>query len=317
MPYPRRRDGGKSIVSRVNIGQACGVAAFLMWGLLPIYWKQLEGVPSLELVAHRVVWSTVILLPVLGWWEGFGRLAAAARRPRLLARQALAAVLVAANWLGFVWAVTHGKMIESSLGYFLTPLASVLLGVAVLGERLRAVQWGAVGLAALGVGWIAAGYHHFPWIALFLAGTFSVYGLVKKTTKLEPLPSLTLETLLLLLPAIVFLAAEHASGRGHLGRGARITDLLLAASGPATAAPLLCFAVAARRIPLTTLGLLQYLGPTLQFLCGWLLYHEPFDRARMVGFAIVWLALAIFAADGLRRRLAPTAAGTTPAGAGD
>jgi chloramphenicol-sensitive protein RarD len=294
-------------VARVNIGQACGVAAFLMWGLLPIYWKQLEGVPSLELVAHRVVWSTVILLPVLGWWEGFGRLAAAARRPRLLARQALAAVLVAANWLGFVWAVTHGKMIESSLGYFLTPLASVLLGVAVLGERLRAVQWGAVGLAALGVGWIAAGYHHFPWIALFLAGTFSVYGLVKKTTKLEPLPSLTLETLLLLLPAVVFLTAEHCSGRGHLGRGARVTDLLLFASGPATAAPLLCFAVAARRIPLTTLGLLQYLGPTLQFLCGWLLYHEPFDRARMVGFAIVWGALAIFAADGLRRRLAPTA----------
>lgn len=304
-------------MARVNIGQACGVAAFLMWGLLPIYWKQLEGVPSLELVAHRVVWSTVILLPVLGWWEGFGRLFGAARRPRLLARQVLAAVLVAANWLGFVWAVTHGKMIESSLGYFLTPLASVLLGVVVLGERLRAVQWGAVALAALGVGWIAAGYHHFPWIALFLAGTFSVYGLVKKTTKLEPLPSLTLETLLLLLPAVVFLAAEHAWGRGHLGRGARVTDLLLGASGPATAAPLLCFAVAARRIPLTTLGLLQYLGPTLQFLCGWLLYHEPFDRARMVGFAIVWVALAIFAADGLRRRRAPARADATPAGTGD
>jgi len=300
-------------VGRVNIGQACGVAAFLIWGLLPIYWKQLQQVPSLELVAHRVVWSSAILVVLVRLLGGWGQLATAFADRRTLARQSAAAVLVAANWLGFVWAVTHGKMIESSLGYYLTPLASVLLGVVVLGERLRIVQWIAVGLAALGVGVIAAGYHHFPWIAVYLAVTFSVYGLVKKTGTLDALPGLALETLVLLPTALLFLGVEHASGRGHFGAGSRITDLLLAASGPATATPLLCFAIAARRIPLTTLGLLQYLGPTLQFLCGWLLYGEAFDRARFVGFAIVWGALTLFAADGLRRRFVERGSTSSPA----
>ena len=285
----------------MHIGHWSGIAAFLMWGLLPVYWKQLETVPSLQLVAHRVVWSTLTLLPLLWWqggWRGFTR---ALARPEIVSRQALAAVLVAANWLGFVWAVTHGRMIESSLGYFLTPLVSVLLGVAVLGERLRAVQWLAVGIAAVGVGWIAAGYHDFPWIALFLAGTFSAYSLVKKTTALDVLPSLTLETVLLLVPAVGTLVCEHAWQRGRFGGGGIATDLLIAAAGPATAAPLFCFSIAARRIPLSTLGLLQYIGPTIQFLLGWTVYHEPFDRTRFVGFVIVWLALLLFASDGLRR----------------
>lgn len=285
----------------MHLGHLCGVAAFLMWGLLPIYWKQLAAVPSLQIVAHRVVWSCLALLPLL-WWRGNWRdLRAAVARPGVVARMAVAAVLVAANWLGFVWGVTHGRMIECSLGYYLTPLASVLLGVTVLRERLRPAQWTAVAIAAVGVAWIAAGYRDFPWIALFLAGTFSAYGLVKKTGSLDALPSLTLETGLLLLPALLFLWAEHGAGRGAFGTHGRATDLLIAAAGPVTAAPLLCFTIAARRMRLSTLGLLQYLGPTLQFIVGTTVYGEPFDGHRLIGFAIVWGALALFAVDSFRQ----------------
>lgn len=284
-----------------RFGLSSAVAAFLMWGLLPVFWKQLDMVPSLELVAHRVVWSSVTLLPLLWALGGSGTFGTAIRTPAIVVRQALAAVLVAANWLGFVWAVTHGHMIESSLGYFLTPLVSVLLGVTLLGERLEPLEWLAVAIACSGVGWIAAGYRHLPWIALFLAATFSAYGLVKKTTPLDTLPSLTLETLILLLPALGFLAHEHSAGQGHFATLGRGTDALLALTGPATALPLLCFTHAAKSIPLSTLGLLQYIGPTLQFLVGWLVYGEPFDRPRFVGFAIVWVALGLFAMQRFRR----------------
>jgi chloramphenicol-sensitive protein RarD len=300
----------------VNIGHVCAVAAFLLWGLLPIYWKQLEGIPSLQLVAHRVVWSSLTLLPLIWWSGGWGQLRLQAARPGVLLRQGLAAVLVAANWLGFVWAVTHGRMIESSLGYFLTPLVSVLLGVALLGERLRPGQWLAVAVAAVGVAWIAAGHQHVPWIALFLAGTFSSYALVKKTTALGALPSLALETFLLLVPALAYLGFAHATGRGRFGHVGPGADLLMALSGVATATPLLCFATAARRIPLATLGLLQYLGPTLQFLLGLGLYREPFDRGRFVGFAIVWGALALYAFASLRRPSAVAAGPGRPADEG-
>ena len=284
----------------MDVGQICGIAAFVMWGLLPMYWKQLDAVPSLQLVAHRVVWSSLTFLPLLSRWGGWRQVGMALGQPGVLLRHLVAAMLVGANWLGFVWGVTHGRMIECSLGYYLTPLASVLLGVTVLRERLRPAQWVAVGIAAIGVGWIAAGYHEFPWIAIFLAATFSAYGLVKKKGALDALPSLALETVLLLLPAIGFLSAEHAAGRGGFGNHGGVTDLLLAAAGPATVAPLLCFTVAVRRIPLSTVGLLQYIGPTLQFLVGTVVYGEPFDRTRMAGFVIVWCALALFAVDSFR-----------------
>jgi len=284
----------------VDIGHLCGIAAFVLWGLLPIYWKQLDAIPSLQLVAHRVVWSSLTFVPLLWWWGGWHQVGEALRRPGVLARHLAAAILVGANWLGFVWGVTHGRMIECSLGYYLTPLASVLLGVTVLRERLRPVQWVAVGIAAVGVTAIAAGYHEFPWISIFLATTFSAYGLVKKKGALDALPSLALETVLLLLPAIGFLMIEHAAGRGGIGSHGAATDLLLAAAGPATVAPLWCFTVAVRRIPLSTVGLLQYIGPTLQFVVGALVYGEPFDRTRLVGFSIVWCALILFAIDSLR-----------------
>lgn len=288
----------------MNIGHTSAIAAFILWGLLPIYWKQLQAVPSLQLVAHRVIWSSMTLTLILLGTGRWRQIRAALARPDVVSRQLLAALLVSANWLGFVWAVTHGRMIESSLGYFLTPLASVLLGVVVLGERLRPLQWIAVAIAATGVGWITAGSHHVPWIALFLASTFSIYALVKKTTPLDASASLTLETLLLLVPAAGYLVVEHCGQRGRFAALGMNTDLLIAASGPATVAPLLCFTVAARKIPLSTLGLLQYLAPTLQFLVGWQLYGEPFDARRFVGFAIVWVALTLFAVDSLLRRRA-------------
>ncbi len=289
----------------MHFGHLCGIAAFLMWGLFPIYWKRLEAVPSLEIVAHRIVWSCVVLVPLLWWSGGWRDLRAAVARPGVVARLGLASVLVAANWLGFVWGVTHGRMIECSLGYYLTPLASVLLGVTVLRERLRPAQWIAVAIAAVGVAWIAAGYREFPWIALFLAATFSAYGLVKKTGSLDAVPSLALETGLLFLPALVYLWAEHVAGRGGFGAHGRATDLLIAAAGPVTAAPLLCFSIAARRMRLSTLGLLQYLGPTIQFVVGTTVYREPFDGHRLIGFAIVWGALALFAADSVRQASRP------------
>jgi chloramphenicol-sensitive protein RarD len=288
----------------VNIGYFHAAAAFILWGVLPIYWKQLATVPATQLVAHRVIWSILVLLPLV-WLTGGARgIRAAFVTPRVLLRQAIAAAFVSANWLGFVWAVTHDRMIESSLGYFLNPLLSVLLGVFVLGERLRPAQWLAITVAAAGVAWLAAQYHHFPWIALYLAGTFCFYGLAKKQTSLGPLASLTVETLLLLVPAAAFLVAEHVAGRGAFGRRGGGDELLIAVSGVITAVPLLCFASAARRIPLSAIGLMQYLGPSIQFLLGLYVYGEPFDTGKLAGFAIVWTALVIYAIDGLGRMAA-------------
>lgn len=285
----------------MNIGYLHAAAAFILWGVLPVYWKQLGALPATQLVAHRVIWSILVLLPLVWLTGGAGRIRAAFSAPGVLLRQAIAAAFVSANWLGFVWAVTHDRMIESSLGYFLNPLLSVLLGVFVLGERLRPAQWLAIAVAATGVAWLAAQYHHFPWIALYLAGTFCLYGLAKKRTTLEPLASLTVETLILLLPAAMFLAAEHLLGRGAFGRHGAGADRLIALSGVVTAVPLLCFASAARRIPLSAIGLMQYLGPSIQFLLGLFVYGEPFDTGKLIGFSIVWTALGIYAIDGLSR----------------
>ncbi len=283
----------------MNTGYVYAAAAFILWGILPVFWKQLDTIPATQLVAHRVVWSTLALLPLL-WMTGHARdLRAVFRSPQRLFRQALAAIFVGGNWLGFVWAVTNGRMIESSLGYFLNPLLSVLLGVFLLGERLRPAQWLAVAIAATGVAWLAGQYHHFPWIALFLAGSFCLYGLAKKKTSLPALSSLTVETLLLLTPAAVFLASEHAGGRGAFGQVGWQMSLMMMASGVITAVPLLCFSAAAQRIPLSAIGLMQYLGPSLQFLLGRFVYEEPFDAGKLVGFVIVWIALAIYAASAL------------------
>jgi chloramphenicol-sensitive protein RarD len=284
----------------MNTGYLYAAAAFILWGILPVFWKQLEGIPATQLVAHRVLWSTLVLLPLV-WLTGHAAdLRAVFASPTRLFRQGLAAIFVGGNWLGFVWAVTNGRMIESSLGYFLNPLLSVLLGVFLLGERLRPVQWLAIAIAATGVAFLAGQYHHFPWIAIFLAGSFCLYGLAKKKTTLPALSSLTVETLILLTPAVVFLMAEHAAGRGVFGHVGWPTSLLMIASGLITAVPLLCFSAAAQRIPLSAIGLMQYIGPSLQFLLGLFVYGEPFDAGKLIGFVIVWIALAIYAASAVQ-----------------
>ena len=293
LPFPPRR-------TALNTGYLYAAAAFILWGVLPIYWKHFDAIDAVQLVAYRVAFSTLVLVPLAWATGGLASIRQAFTTPRLLMRQMLAAAFVSANWLGFVWAVTNGKMIESSLGYFLNPLLNVLVGVLVLGERLRRVQWFAIAVAAVGVAWITAQYHHFPWIALFLATSFCLYGLAKKKTTLGALPSLAGETLLLVGPALAFLVMEHTAGRGALGRLDGWDNLLIASSGVVTTVPLLCFAAAARRIPLSAIGLMQYLGPSLQFLLGLFVYDEPFDAGKLTGFAIVWAALAIYAIDGVR-----------------
>jgi chloramphenicol-sensitive protein RarD len=289
----------------MNRGHFYAIAAYGLWGLLPIYWQQLSHVPATQVVAHRIVWSCAVLIPII-WLSGkSGTVTKAAKQPRVLFRQLIAALLICANWLGFVWAVTHGRMVESSLGYFINPLFSVLLAVVLLGERLRGIQWMAISIAAAGIGWLGWQYGTIPWIAILLASTFCLYGFVKKTTKLDPVTSLSIETWLLFIPAIGFIAWEQYSGRGGFLVHGSATDSMLLMSGIATTIPLLCFAAGAQRISLSTIGLLQYLGPTIQFLLGWLVYHEPFDNKKLIGFVFVWIALAIYATDSViaaRRR---------------
>jgi chloramphenicol-sensitive protein RarD len=282
-------------------GVLCALGAYASWGLLPIYWKSLTGVPAMQLLCHRVIWSCLLLAGVIilrRRWKAFR--AAVGRRE--LAVYALAALLIGVNWLTYVWAVGAGFIVECSLGYYVNPLLSVILGVAFLRERLRPAQWASVALAAAGVAWLALSYGRLPWIALTLATTFAVYGLVKKTAPLGALHGLALETGILFVPALAFLIAAGVFGDGAFGRHGAAADLLLAGTGLVTIAPLFLFAEAARRIPLTSIGVLQYVSPTISFLLGVLVYGEPFDHDRLIGFGVVWTALALFAIEGVLAR---------------
>ena len=282
-----------------------GVCAYALWGFFPLYWKQLQAVSALQLLGHRIGWSFLLLAGVVLWtgqWAGFR----ASLTTKTLRIYFVAALLIAVNWLTYVWAVNAGFIVETSLGYFMNPLLSVLMGVVFLRERLRASQWIPVLLAAVGVIYLTLIYGRLPWIALLLALTFGFYGLVKKIAPLGSLFGLTLETGILFLPALAYLVAAEAAGSAaflHTGSGA---DLLLLGAGLVTTVPLLFFASAARRIPLTVLGILQYIAPSLQFLLGVFVYREAFDRARLIGFSMVWLALVLFAAESYVRQRAPT-----------
>jgi chloramphenicol-sensitive protein RarD len=298
-------------------GVLSGLGAYALWGLFPLYFPLLEPATGLEIVAHRVLWSLVfvgLLLFALRRWSHV-RAAVADRRTLLVL--AGAAVLIAGNWLVFVYGVNSGHVVETSLGYFINPLVSVLLGVVGFSERLRPLQWTAVGIAAVAVAVLTVDYGRPPWIALTLALSFGLYGLMKKLVKVEAAPGLFVETALVAVPAVVVLAVLHGSGSGTFGQVSPAHSLLLASSGAATAIPLLLFAAAARRIPLSTVGLLQYLTPLMQLSIGVFVYDEPMPPARLAGFAIVWLALAVFTADMLRharansRRVDPV---TVPAG---
>jgi chloramphenicol-sensitive protein RarD len=285
-----------------NRGMSSGVLqaalAYAMWGLFPLYFQLVSAVAPLEIVLHRSLWSLAFVLVVLAVLRRWAWLREVARRPRTLATFALSALLLSANWLVYVWAVNNGRVVDSSLGYFITPLVNVLLGYFVLQERPRRAQWCALAIAALGVVWLTFFAGALPWVGLVLAATFGVYGLMRKTAPLGALEGLALETLLLAPLAASLLAWRTAHVGSVLGGGDAALLGLLALAGPLTALPLLLFAAGARRIPMTTLGVLQYIGPTIQFALGVWLFHEPFAGPRLAGFVLIWLALVVYTAEG-------------------
>ena len=279
----------------MNRGILSGIGAYALWGFFPIYWKFLHDVPALQVIGHRIGWSFVLLLAYIvarGQWRAFR---ASAMSWRTIGIYSIAAVLLSFNWLIYVWGVNAGFIVETSLGYFINPLLSVLLGVIFLRERLRPMQWIPVGIAAIGVGYLTFVYGRLPWIALSLAFTFGFYGFVKKLSPLGSLHGLTLETGIVFPVAVIYLVFVGFSGSGAFLHDGPLVDVLLVGAGLVTTIPLLMFASAAKQIPLTIVGLLQYIAPTLQFLIGVFLYKEPFDQAHFIGFAIVWAALIVFA----------------------
>jgi chloramphenicol-sensitive protein RarD len=279
----------------MNVGILYALGAYLSWGLFPLYFRQIAAIPSLQIVAHRTLWSLVLVAGVLlvtGHLKWLRDVSAATWR-----RFAASALLIAVNWLTYVWAVGHGHVIDASLGYFINPLVNVALGFALLHERPRPVQWFAVGLAAFGVLWLSVAGGRLPWVALVLAISFGVYGLMRKTAALGALEGLTLETLMLAPLALAGFA--YWSVDGQLVGQTAVDWAWLIGTGPVTAGALLLFAAGARRIPLTTLGIVQYVSPSLQFLLGVFLFREPMDGTRLVAFGFIWAALAVYSAEGL------------------
>ncbi|MEM5330027.1 EamA family transporter RarD [Paraburkholderia sp. JHI2823] len=288
----------------MNPGILYAFAAFAVWGLFPIYFKTLHQIPALEMLAHRMAWSLVFVIAVLVVRRHWRWLGPTLRDRRLLGRFVASAVLLSANWGIYIWAVNAGHIVEASLGYFINPLINVLFGYVFLRERLRALQWAAVALATAGVAWLTWQNGAPPWISLALAVTFGGYGLLRKTAKLGALEGLALETVLLFPVAIVYLTIVGLAGASHFTHAPRGLQLLLAASGPITAIPLLLFGAAARRIPLSMLGIIQYVTPTLQLLTGVLIYGEPFGAVNAVGYGAIWAALGVYSLEGVRSLVA-------------
>lgn len=281
--------------------------AFVIWGLLPLYLKPLTSVPAIEIISHRICWCLLCVLAWLGWQGRLGEVSTAFRDRAVLGRLVLSSALIAANWGLYVWAVTHDRVLEGSLGYFIGPLVNVLLGVGLLKERLNGRQWTAVALAAAGVAWLTVKAGGLPWVSLVLAFSFGFYGLVRKVVNVRAVPGLAIETMLLAPFALSWLGWLEHSGTAAFGHASLTVTLLLAGSGLVTALPLALFAGGARLIPYSIVGLITYIGPSLQFLSGVFLYDEPFAGARAVGFCIIWAGIAVFVADSFlrSRRAAP------------
>ena len=284
----------------MRTGVLSAALAFLCWGLFPLYFHALNEVAPLQIMVHRVLWSLLFLAVILTarrQWKWLGELRS---QPRVIGSFAISSLLLSGNWLLYIWAVNNGHVIEASLGYFINPLVNVMLGYLVLKERLRPGQWAAIALAAVGVLWLTWQAGHMPWIALMLAASFGGYGLMRKTAKLGALEGLSFETMVLFPFALAYLTWLTLHGENSfLTTTSNTTRWLLVASGPITAIPLLLFASGARKIPLSVLGLLQYIGPTIQLSLGIFLFHEAFTAARLVGFALIWSALALYAGEGL------------------
>lgn len=274
------------------------IAAYTLWGILPFYWKRLDHVPAYEILCHRMLWSLVFTTGLLSLRRRWQWVIHFRQHPRSLLFYLLSAAILATNWFIFIWAVNSGFILDASLGYFINPLVSVLLGVLFLKEHLRTGQILAVVIAAVGVLYLTFGYGKFPWIALSLALTFGCYGLLRKTARLNSVEGLNVETAFMFFPALGFIMY-----RGFIGQSAFVyagwsTSLLLILSGAVTAIPLILFAAGARRIPLNMIGFIQYITPTLNFFIGRFFYHEPLSPARLLGFVFIWIALTIYSFEG-------------------
>ncbi|MFE9554229.1 EamA family transporter RarD [Streptomyces sp. NPDC006703] len=309
----------KESAGQQRAGLLYGIGAYGMWGLVPLFWPLLKPADAIEILAHRMVWSLAVVgiaLLALRRWAWIGELV---RQPRKLALIAVAAAVITVNWGVYIWSVNSGHVVEASLGYFINPLVTIAMGVLILKERLRRAQWVAVAIGAAAVVVLTVGYGRPPWISLTLAFSFATYGLVKKKVNLGGLESLAAETAVQFLPALGYLLWLSSQGRATFANEGAGHSALLAATGVVTAIPLICFGGAAIRVPLSTLGLLQYLAPLFQFLLGIAYFHEEMPPERWAGFSLVWLALTILTWDALRtahrsrRALADAIAAAVPA----
>ena len=282
-------------------GLAAATIAFLIWGLLPLYLKALQSVPVLQVAAHRLVWGCAFAFAWLALRKELGQVRAALRNPTTRWRLCTSAALIGINSITYVWGIAANRVVETALGYFINPLVNVLLGVVILAERLNVAQWTAVAIAAAGVGYLTWSAGHVPWISLTLAFSFGLYGLVRKLVQVDPLAGFGGETLLLLPVGLGYLVWCEWAGVGSAGQSGVGLNLLLALGGPITAIPLVLFAFGARRIPYSTVGLLQYIGPTIQLILAVVVFKEPFRGPRVLGFILIWTALAIYAIDGVWR----------------
>ncbi|WP_420934643.1 EamA family transporter RarD [Alteromonas sp. A081] len=284
--------------SAAQVGVICAIAAYSMWGVAPIYFKQLMVLPAAEILMHRVIWSAVLLIVFIAALRQWPKVITALRDKRVMVILFFAGLLLGANWLLFIWAINNDHLLDASLGYYINPLINVFLGRVFLGERLRNLQRTAVILAVVGVSILVLSYGEIPWIALVLASSFSVYGLLRKQVAVDSLPGLFIETLML-SPLAIGYWVLYGSEYSNLFNNSIDLNLLIFAAGIVTTAPLLCFTAAARRIMYSTLGFFQYIGPTLMFILAVYLYGEPLEEARLTTFAFVWLALAVFSADSI------------------
>jgi chloramphenicol-sensitive protein RarD len=286
--------------ANANRGYVAAAAAFVIWGIFPLYFHALRQISAPQVISHRIVWSCVFVLGLMAVRGELGLVRAALTNRGVVLRLAATATLITLNWLAYVFGVTHGRVVETSLGYFIGPLVNVLLGVVLLSERLTPPQWTSVALASLGVGYLTVMAGGLPWIALTLAISFAGYGLLRKVVKVESLPGLATETLLLAPFALGDLIWSESTGSGAFGHAGSVIDAMLIFSGPLTAITLFLFAYGTRRLPYSTVGVIQYIAPSLQFACGVFVLNEPFDRVRAIGFAVIWSALIIYAAEGVR-----------------
>lgn len=282
-------------------GLAYSAAAFIMWGLLPIYWKSLEAVPSLELLCNRIVWSLVFVGILLTCKKRWSEVKAALADPKGKILLTLSSCLIGLNWFIYIWAVNHGHVVDTSMGYYMTPLMNALLGFIFMKEKLNRLQSLAIMLAACGVAYSIIDYGHIPYIALTLAVSFAFYGLVRKIMKVESLPGLFVETAVLAPASAAYLIWLAFSGEISIYKIGILENTMLFGAGAATSLPLILFAHGARRLRLVTLGMMQYIAPTLALMLGVFLYNEPFSSARLVTFAFIWSGIAIYVADGMSK----------------